>query len=583
VVTDFLSILKKHPCTCSVENITEKAQGQVSTSSQKYRLLAKYKDHDWKLIILIEPSFPFNLPTIVIENIEEYPAMGHISWDGDLCYKDKQGLVVNYRQPDEVLKACIDEALRSLHDNFTDPNKIELHNDFESYWESLPSNGFKTTCFITPKEMPQELITYRNTKKERKTKYPNCLAIIGQDHGINKNYQLLNALTGKKKDQSIYIPLENLVIPPSPKQQWNASDIVNIFENLANSEVKKVVNKILEKYKWSNYFTLIFSHPKPDLSHCVWGVEFHRKDTAKHPLLDPKDNWKISPMLLRTHSKEYLLERSGTSISLDDKKVAIVGCGSVGGGIAQQLAKAGVGELHLIDFDVMNVENIYRHTLGGAYLDTVNEECKKAVMLAYEIEANIPYTIVKPFDGILYNIANMEVIFNQYDAIVIATGDFTSELYFNTVHKKTTELTPVIYAWQDGFGVGGHSITVVNDEGSGCLECLYTKPSGFEPHAKTSFIEYGQTISKHLGGCSGVFTPFSFLDASQTALLATRMTLEALQGKAKNEIRSWKGSDEQLKAEGYSTSIWYKKSPEYFIQDQENYIAPNCPVCGKNN
>lgn len=581
--TDFLSILENHPCTCSVENITEKVQGYSPTSQQKFRLLTKYKDHDWKLIILIDPSFPLHLPTIEIENSEDYPAMGHINWHGDLCYKDKQGLVVNYKQPDEVLTACVYEALRTLHDNFTDPNKIELHNDFESYWESLPSNGLKTTCIVSPKETAQELIAYRDTKNERQTKLSSCLAIIEQDHNVNQYYHPLYVLKDKKKDKSIYIPLDKSITPPPPKRLWTASDIFNIFEKSTSNEVREVANKILEKHKWSNYFTLIFSHQKPDLSHCVWGVEFHRKDKAKHPLLNPKDDWKISPMQLRTHNKKYLLERCGTSISLDKKKVAIVGCGSVGGGIALQLAKAGVGELHLIDFDKMEIENIYRHVLGGTAINVSTGGHYKNDMLKWEIETNFPYTKVNSCQNDLLTFASVKEIFNYFDVIVVATGDFTSELHFNTVHKKITELTPVIYAWQDGFGIGGHAITVVNDESSGCLECLYTQSFGFEPHAKTSFIKYGQTISKHLGGCTGVFTPFSFLDASQTALLATRMTLEALQGKAKNEIRSWKGSDEQLKAEGHSASSWYKKSPDHFIQDQENYIATNCPVCGKNN
>ena len=117
-------------------------------------------------------------------------------------------------------------------------------------------------------------------------------------------------------------------------------------------------------------------------------------------------------------------------------------------------------------------------------------------------------------------------------------------LFFYRLHKtlnNISKIVPVIYAWQDGFGIGGHSICVSNNKISGCLECLYTDVDGFKPHPKTSFIKYGQTISKHLGGCSGVFTPYSFLDASQTALLATRMTLDALQGKVVNEIRSWKG------------------------------------------
>ena len=152
--------------------------------------------------------------------------------------------MVNYRQPDEVLTACIYEALRSLHENFTDPDKIELHNDFESYWESLPSNGFKTTCIVTTTDTAQELIAYRDTKNERKTKALSCLAVVEQNHNVNQYYHLLYVLKDKKKDKSIYIPLEKTITPPSPKQIWKASDIFNIFDNSASDEIKHTTKKI---------------------------------------------------------------------------------------------------------------------------------------------------------------------------------------------------------------------------------------------------------------------------------------------------------------------------------------------------
>ncbi len=48
-----------------------------------------------------------------------------------------------------------------------------------------------------------------------------------------------------------------------------------------------------------------------------------------------------------------------------------------------------------------------------AYLGTRKRGILKGSDVSHEIEANIPYTIVKPFDGILFSIANMEVIFNN--------------------------------------------------------------------------------------------------------------------------------------------------------------------------
>jgi molybdopterin/thiamine biosynthesis adenylyltransferase len=581
---DFKTILENHPCVRSVEYISTNEKGDNSKATPQFRVYAHENWHDWKLIVELNDSFPLVLPEIYLENAEDYSAMGHVNWHGDICYKDKQGLALDYKKPEIILNACIYEALRTLQENYTDTNKVELQKDFKSYWESYYlSIDFKTTCIITPNKIVKEIIACRDTRNERKTKFPSCLAIIEPEHNLNQYYHLIYSLKDNKKDKSIYIPLESFVMPPNPKQVWNSSNILDIYEKYTDSLTKIAVKKILEKFKWSDYFTLVFSHPSLNFERTLWAVQFYRKEKALHPLLNPKDDWLVCPLPLRIHSKEYLLERCGSSITLDNKKVAVIGCGSVGAGIALQLAKAGIGELHLIDFDKMEIENIYRHVLGASSINNTKGGYYKNFALKCEIESNIPYTKIEIFNDKLQNVAKVKEIFNIYDAIVIATGDFTQELYFNSIHKKTSKTIPVIYAWQDGFGIGGHAITVINDGNAGCLECLYTKSSGFEPHAKTSFIEYGQTISKHLGGCSGVFTPFSFLDASQTALLASRMVLKALQDKAKNEIRSWKGSDEQLKAEGYTASNWYKKSPEHFIQDDKNYISAYCAICGKND
>jgi hypothetical protein len=154
---DILAVLQSHSRTFSVELLaTEEISGRA-LSSQSFRLHAHENGHDWKLIIHVSNTFPVELPRISIENAVDYSAIGHVNWHGEICYIDKQGLVIDYNRPQDVLLECIDEALETLNDNFNDPLKTELQNDFKSYWESIPSYGFKTTCFVTTGEKAKEL------------------------------------------------------------------------------------------------------------------------------------------------------------------------------------------------------------------------------------------------------------------------------------------------------------------------------------------------------------------------------------------------------------------------------------------
>jgi len=80
-------------------------------------------------------------------------------------------------------------------------------------------------------------------------------------------------------------------------------------------------------------------------------------------------------------SRKELYSRSKGIIEVDilqDKRIAIIGLGSFGSHIAIEMAKAGVGELHLFDFDRVELHNLVRHTatvhdLGKLKTDVIEE------------------------------------------------------------------------------------------------------------------------------------------------------------------------------------------------------------------
>ena len=64
-------------------------------------------------------------------------------------------------------------------------------------------------------------------------------------------------------------------------------------------------------------------------------------------------------MLSRT---ELLIGASNVS-KLANSHVAVFGVGGVGGYVAEMLVRAGVGELTIVDFDVVDVSNINRQII----------------------------------------------------------------------------------------------------------------------------------------------------------------------------------------------------------------------------
>ena len=76
---------------------------------------------------------------------------------------------------------------------------------------------------------------------------------------------------------------------------------------------------------------------------------------------------------------------------LQNASVTIVGVGGVGGEVAVLLARAGIGRLRLIDFDVVDETNINRQAV--AYTNTVGK--KKTDVLAEIIKKINPNCLVE--------------------------------------------------------------------------------------------------------------------------------------------------------------------------------------------
>lgn len=76
-----------------------------------------------------------------------------------------------------------------------------------------------------------------------------------------------------------------------------------------------------------------------------------------------------------------------TQQSLQDKKIAIIGCGGLGSSLAFALGASGIGEIHFIDFDEVSVHNIHRQIA----FKTGDEDKKKCEVVAEVVEARCPF------------------------------------------------------------------------------------------------------------------------------------------------------------------------------------------------
>lgn len=108
---------------------------------------------------------------------------------------------------------------------------------------------------------------------------------------------------------------------------------------------------------------------------------------------DPSTNSRISVVRAERASKADIFARLPVANNLQKKKVLLLGCGAIGGFVATELARAGVGHLQLVDYDAVQPGNSLRWPLGREYWGV-----KKTLALANFIGRNYPFTDVRYID-----------------------------------------------------------------------------------------------------------------------------------------------------------------------------------------
>lgn len=134
---------------------------------------------------------------------------------------------------------------------------------------------------------------------------------------------------------------------------------------------------------------------------------------------------------------------------LEKKHVLIIGLGSFGSQIAVELAKAGVGNFSLIDFDRVELHNIARHICG------VNELGRlKTNAVSDAIKLKNPYAKTEKIDiDITTNQTLLEEQIKKTDLVICATDNNQSRFLINDSairHRKTVLLGRAITRAEGG-------------------------------------------------------------------------------------------------------------------------------------
>jgi molybdopterin/thiamine biosynthesis adenylyltransferase len=171
---------------------------------------------------------------------------------------------------------------------------------------------------------------------------------------------------------------------------------------------------------------------------------------------------------LKRYSRHILLEQVGVKgqEKLLSAKVVIIGAGGLGSPISMYLAAAGIGNITIIDGDIVELSNLQRQIVHFTK-DIGNNKTDSAKDKMSAINPDIHIDTINEFA----KASNIRDLIRGCDFVVDATDSFASKFLIN----DACVLEGIPFSHGGILRFHGQSMTI-NPKKSACYRCLFTSP-----------------------------------------------------------------------------------------------------------
>lgn len=172
---------------------------------------------------------------------------------------------------------------------------------------------------------------------------------------------------------------------------------------------------------------------------------------------------------IRRYSRHLILPEFGMEAqqTLKASKVLLIGTGGLGSPLALYLAAAGVGQIGLVDFDVVDESNLQRQIVHG----TATLGVRKTESAKQRLRDLNPNVQVITYDTQITSENALELM-APYDVIVDGTDNFPTRYLTNDASVMLGK--PNVYG--SIFRFEGQATVFSPKDGGPCYRCLYPEP-----------------------------------------------------------------------------------------------------------
>lgn len=533
------------------------------------------KEESLTIIIGVPNNWQFELVDLFLKSyVGKF--IPHVERDGKICLFEKEGILIDL-DLNGILIQSLYRAREILLAGKYDTNKSEFIDEFELYWLQLPEH--REAKLVVPEENDcliiksvQEQIKQRKKEKQASlySRKHNALIYAGKDMESLKCWKFKAPCAVN----SAYFVINSKVViyPPDIRNPLSINYLNNLLSMITNEDIIRMWNKVGREKM------LFFKINQPNGSENYIGFSLDEgviQTKEEHIYIANIKH--LYPIAVRRVDTNHLMKRTiENDFSVMNKKLLVIGCGSIGGYIISELCKTGFKNITIIDDDILTEENIYRHILGMEYVG----DYKSIAMKKYQDRNILGNSIVSLEAKIEDAVEDGSIVLEDYDLIISATGNHNINRWINRYVYVNKIIVPIIYAWNEIYGIGNH-VGYFKYGNEGCYECLFGRDEDTnEIYDRSAYCGKGQKIVKNYG-CGKSFIPYGNIISQKTTIIVIEVLKEVLNGEVnKNFLVSVKGNDSTLSKMNLETSGRYKKQKDPVRRLTGNqFRKKECGVC----
>ncbi|UYO55182.1 ThiF family adenylyltransferase [Rhodopseudomonas palustris] len=517
-------------------------------------------------VVVSLDDFEFITPPKIRLLNHDVKSRGHIPHvlrsDGTLCYLAPGTVVLDRYKPAQTIIQCLEIADRVIRDAVRGRLDGDIAVELAQYWTDgivfvdLPPD-FERDAKI-------HLVTF-----DREQTVERPLASTGDSPFL----LLHERCTGKEPAPKFLCPVVRVpTLYFDPKQPWppktlkDLNDWLSVVAPAAVGQLEQAFARTSDDYRqW-----ICLSAPNGRFF-----IMAEIPQAYRTPEILKNRRLRIGAFLKRISGLVSISAHAGVSIDegyvfsrnlggmnhLAGKRILLIGCGTIGGFLSQQLVQSGAGtgggRLTIVDDDDLMGANLGRHLLGTPFLGR-----NKADACADFLKEQLPYADVRSVSHSITS--DLDLIFRS-DLVINATGEEALSIALNELAvAQRPNSPPLLFTWIEGNGAATVSF-LCGDPERACYKCLKTdlaRAPRYQLGRRDVSIEYGQVRS-----CADMhFIPYPVSRAAAAAGLACDMVLD------------W--------AAGTLTHTWRSQTLDHRLANRVKDCNPkkveSCPACGGN-